>query len=766
MAEAMEGIPRSEDGEGKKNQKVFSRVDSLHLEAGRVSNLSKTDHKQKASWGTTLSLAFQCIGVVYGDVGTSPLYVYSSTFPNGINNTEDLLGVLSLIIYTITLITLLKYCFIVLWANDNGDGGTFAVYSKICRHVKVSLIPNYQKEDASLSNYSVQIPSTNAKRAQKVKETMENSPAIRVMLFMCAIAGTSMVMGDGVLTPAISVLSAVGGIQLAVPTLSQGAVVGISIAILILLFGFQRYGTDIVGYSFAPLISIWFLFIGCIGVYNLIKYDIAVLRAFYPKYIIDYFRRNGTNGFISLGGVILCITGTEAMFADLGHFNIPAIQISFGGFVYPALILAYSGQAAYLTKYPNNVLTSFYSSIPGPLYWPQFVIAVIASVIASQAMISGSFSIIAQSQSLGCFPRVKVIHTSKKYEGQVYIPEVNYALMIGTIIITAAFQNTIAIGNAYGICVVTVMVITTCLVSLIMLVIWKISILWISLFFVFFASIELIYLSSTISKFIQGGWLPLAFAAVLVTIMWIWHYVYKERYMFELENKVSSDFMRDIATNPNINRVPGIGLLYSELVQGIPPIFPHFISNIPSIHSVLVFVSIKQIPIPTVEMEERFLFRQVEPRESRMFRCVFRYGYKDAFDKPEEFEQQLVKQLKEFVRHENFMHNEELIEQNILPFKHHDPQSTNSSSRIVSTRSGQTLGAEEDETQFIDEAMENGVVYLLGAPEVMAKPNSSCFKKIIVNYVYNFLKRNFRQGQDMMSIPRTRVLKVGMIYEI
>ncbi|XP_043694659.1 potassium transporter 5-like [Telopea speciosissima] len=764
MAESNEGSPPR-----KNQQKLFNRVDSLHLEAGKVSGQPiKSNQKQQGSWGTTLSLAFQCIGVVYGDVGTSPLYTYSTVFANGIGDPNDLIGVLSLIIYTLTLVTLIKYCFIVLWANDNGDGGTFAIYSKICRHVKVSLIPNYQKEDATLSNYSVEVPSTNVKRAQKVKETMENSPAIRVMLFMCAIVGTSMVMGDGVLTPAISVLSAVGGITVAVPTLSPGAIVGISIVILILLFVFQRYGTDKVGFAFAPLISLWFLFIAGIGLYNLIKYDITVLRAFNPAYIIDYFKRNGTNGYMSLGGVVLCITGTEAMFADLGHFNIPAIQISFGGFVYPALILAYSGQAAYLTKYPNTVQTSFYSSIPGPLYWPQFVIAIIAAAIASQAMISGSFSIVAQSQALGCFPKVKIIHTSKKYEGQVYIPEVNYALMLGTVIITAVFQNTIAISFAYGICVVTVMVITTTLVSLIMLVIWKISILWISLFFVIFASIELIYLSATITKFVQGGWLPLAFAAVLVSIMWVWHYVYKEKYMFELENKVSNDFIREVVMNPNINRVPGIGLLYSELVQGIPPIFPHFISNIPSIHSVLVFVSIKQIPIPTVDMEERFLFRQVEPRESRMFRCVVRYGYKDAFNQPEEFEQQLVQRLKEFVRHENYMHNEELIEQNILPFKHHHTQSTNSSGRIVSTRlvSGQIVEAEEGETQFIDEAMKNGVVYLLGEPEVRAKPNSSFFKKIIVNYIYSFLKKNFRQGQDMMSIPRTRVLKVGMIYEI
>ncbi|KAJ4969972.1 hypothetical protein NE237_003071 [Protea cynaroides] len=736
--------------------------------------------EQKGSWELTLNLAFQSIGIVYGDIGTSPLYVYSSTFTDGIKHQEDILGVLSLIIYTITLTTLLKYVFIVLWANDNGDGGTFALYSKICRYMKVSLVPTDQPEDAELSNYSIEVPSRNVKRAQFIKQKIENSHGARILLFLAAVIGTSMVIGDGVLTPAISVLSAVGGLQLHVKSLNQNDIVGISIVILILLFVFQRFGTDKIGFTFAPLICVWFVFIGGIGLYNLFKYDVGVLKAFYPKYIIDYLRRNGKSGYVSLGGVLLCITGTEAMFADLGHFNVRAIQISFAGFVYPALLCAYIGQAAYLRKHPENVLNTFYDCIPSPLYWPQYVVAVIAAIIASQAMISGTFSIIAQSQSLGCFPRVKVIHTSKKYEGQIYIPEINYILMIGCIIVTAAFKNTTNIGNAYGICVVTVMVITTSLVSLIMLVIWKISILWNILFFVFFASIETLYLSSVVYKFVQGGYLPLAFAAVLVTIMGIWHYVYKERYRFELENKVSSEYIRGLANDPIINRAPGIGLLYSELVQGIPPIFPHFISNIPSIHSVLVFVSIKHIPIGTVAMEERFLFRQVEPRAFQMFRCVVRYGYKDVYDNPEEFEQQLVQYLKEFVRHENFMlesnsrvQNEEFIEQNnpppripsasILPFI---PQS-NTSDRIVSARLvlGPILGT-EDEIQFIDKAMEKGIVYLLGEPEVKAKPKSSLFKRIIVNYAYNFLKKNFRQGGDLMSIPRARLLKIGMIYEI
>ncbi|XP_030461774.1 potassium transporter 5-like [Syzygium oleosum] len=801
--EGVEIATEAREVEKLKERKVswtrLRRVDSLNLEAGRVS--MSHAHSSEVNWQRTLSLAFQSIGVVYGDIGTSPLYVYSSTFTEGIKDTQDVIGVLSLIIYTIALLPMLKYVFIVLLANDNGDGGTFALYSLICRYAKVSLIPNQQPEDREVSNYKLDTPSNPLRRAQKIKYMLENSKSARILLFLVTIMGTSMVIGDGVLTPSISVLSAVSGIK----SLGKDAVVWISVAILIALFCVQRFGTDRVGFSFAPIILLWFLFISGIGLFNLFKYDIGVLRAFNPKYIVDYFKRNGKQAWISLGGIFLCITGTEAMFADLGHFNVRAIQISFSFLVFPALLTAYSGQAAYLMKHADHVANTFYDSIPGPIYWPTFVVAVAAAIIASQAMISGAFAIVSQSLSLGCFPRVKVVHTSAKYEGQVYIPEVNYMLMIACVLVTLAFKTTTNIGNAYGIAVVSVMLITTCLLTLIMLVIWKTSIWWIVLFFSVFGSIELLYVSSVYYKFKQGGFLPLVFAAVLMTVMIIWHYVHKQRYMYELKNKVSAQFIKDLAANRSINRVPGVALLYSELVQGIPPILSHFVGNIPSIHSVLVLVSIKNLPISKVALEERFLFRQVEPRGFRMFRCVVRYGYKDKIEEPHEFERQLVDNLKEFIRHEYFLleaanndpNRKDETANNSVPqstllaevgqangstvqMEESLPQpnpsnlssnsiqsfnavtSTNSSNRTVFS----PIPAAEEEMQFVQRAMERGVVYLLGEAEVVAKPNSSVFKKIIVNYVYTFLRKNFRQGEKIMAIPRHRLVRVGMTYEI
>ncbi|KAB2097742.1 hypothetical protein ERO13_A01G180550v2 [Gossypium hirsutum] len=491
------------------------------------------------------------------------------------------------------------------------------------------------------------------------------------------------------------------------------------------------------------------------------------------------------------------------MFADLGHFSVRDLQISFSTITLPSLLIVYCGQAAYLTKHPEHVGDTFYKSIPDPLYWPTFVVAVAASIIASQAMISGAFSIISQSLTLGCFPRVKVVHTSTEYEGQVYIPEINYMLMIACVAVTIGFRTTENIGHAYGIAIVTVMVITTCMVTLIMLVIWKTNILWIALFCVFFGTIETIYLSSVLYKFFEGGYLPLVFSLILMTIMGIWHYVHQKKYEFEINNKVSKEYIKQLGEDPRINRAPGIGLLYSELVQGIPPIFSHFISSIPSIHSVLVFVSIKKLPISKVTPEERFLFRHVEPREYRMFRCVVRYIIKDFMGTPVEFEQQLVEKLKEFIRHEYFIAEGEAVavenppqSSNILINQEKDKgssrrvvfveetlnqlnQSCRSSASIQSfneAKSNNSLSGivsaappilvAEEEIQFVQKVKDEGIIYLLGEAEVIAKSDSSYTKRMIVDYGYNFLRRNFRQGEKVMMIPQTRLLRVGMTFEI
>uniref|UniRef100_M4CG62 Potassium transporter n=1 Tax=Brassica campestris TaxID=3711 RepID=M4CG62_BRACM len=712
------------------------------------------------SWRTTMSLAFQSLGVVYGDIGTSPLYVYASTFTEGIHEKDDIIGVLSLIIYTLTLVALLKYVFIVLQANDNGEGGTFALYSLICRYAKTGLIPNQEPEDRELSNYTLELPNTQHRRAHKIKEKLENFKFAKITLFLVTIMGTSMVIGDGILTPSISVLSAVSGIK----SLGQDTVVGVSVAILILLFAFQRFGTDKVGFSFAPIILLWFTFLTGIGLANLFKHGFTVLKALNPLYIIHYFTRNGRKGWISLGGVFLCITGTEAMFADLGHFSVRAVQ------------------AAYLTKHSSNVSNTFYDSIPDPFYWPTFVVAVAASIIASQAMISGAFSVISQSLRMGCFPRVKVVHTSAKYEGQVYIPEINYFLMLACVAVTLAFRTTEKIGHAYGIAVVTVMVITTFMVTLIMLVIWKTNIVWIAMFLIIFGSIEMLYLSSVMYKFTSGGYLPLAITVVLMAVMAIWQYVHVLKYRYELREKISGETAIQMATSPDINRVPGIALFYTELVHGITPLYSHYISNLSSVHTVFVLISIKSLPVCRVTPSERFFFRYVEPKDFGMFRCVVRYGYKEDIEEPDEFERQFVHYLKEFIHHEYFISGGEVeetekeeetnVQTTLVPLSNSVPSSgrigsvhSSSSDKI---RSGRVVQVQSVESQkdLVEKAREKGMVYLMGETEITADKDSSLFKKFIVNHAYNFLKKNCREGDKALAIPRSKLLKVGMTYEL
>ncbi|XP_044502490.1 potassium transporter 5-like [Mangifera indica] len=742
----------------------LKRFDSFDIESRRASGHHGDATKEGVAWGVILQLAFQSIGIVYGDIGTSPLYVYASTFSNGIHHEDDILGVLSLIFYTLTLIPLIKYVFIVLKANDNGEGGTFALYSLICRHAKVGLIPSQQAEDCDVSNFQLQLPSKCLTMASILRNKLEKSQSAKFFLLFATMLGTSMVIGDGVLTPCISVLSAVGGIKEATSNMTQDRIVWISVAILVCLFAVQRFGTDKVGYSFAPIISIWFALIGGIGVYNFIKFDPSVIKAINPAYIVGYFGRNKKNAWISLGGVVLATTGTEAMFADLGHFTVPSIQLSMCCVTYPALVCAYTGQASWLRKHTDLVGDTFFKSTPGPFYWPMFVVAVLASIIASQAMISGTFSIIQQSLALGCFPRVKIVHTSTKYEGQVYIPEVNYLLMLACVCVTLGFRTTEKIGNAYGTAVVSVMTLTSGLLVLIMIMIWKSNIILVICYVLVICSVEFVYLSSVLYKFDQGGYLPLAFAALLMTIMYVWNDVYRRKYYYELDHKISNEQVKEIVADTNLSRIPGFAIFYSELVQGIPPIFKHYVANVPALHSILVFVSIKSLPISKVPLEERFLFCRVEPKELNVFRCVARYGYTDVHNEEEPFEKILVEKLKEFIRKYYW------LSQTVTNHVEGSEGSTDVSIEgenegIEDVRLVQEQAVER-EIEMVDKASRAGSVHLIGESEVIPGEGAGIGKRILIDYAYNFLKKNVRQSEKVYGIPYKRMLKVGMTYEL
>ncbi|XP_047308285.1 potassium transporter 5-like [Impatiens glandulifera] len=726
------------------------RYDSLDIESAKFSRADPAHGGGKGleSWFVLLQLAFQSLGIVYGDIGTSPLYVYAGVFQDGIKHKDDILGVLSLIFYTLTIIPLIKYVFIVLRANDNGEGGTFALYSLLCRNAKVSLLPSQEAEDREVSTFNLQIPNNEVKLASKLKSRLENSAFSKYSLLFATMLATSMLIGDGILTPCISVLSAVGGIKEAkslAHVLTDDRIVWISVAILVVLFAVQRFGTDKVGYSFAPIMFLWLCLNMAIGTYNFFHHDPTIIKALNPWYIVEYFKRNKKEAWISLGGVILCTTGAEALFADVGHFSVNAIRLSMSTLVYPAIVLSYTGQAAYLINNTDDFADAYFKSVPSPVYWPTFVVAVLAAVIASQSLISGAFSVIQQSLSMGCFPRVTVIHTSAKFHGQVYVPEINYLLMVACVCVTFGFKTTTKIGNAYGLAVVFVMTLTSGLLVLIMIIVWKTNILLVITYTLIIGGVELLYLTSVLYKFNQGGYLPFAFAFVMMTVMYVWNHVYRSKYYYELENKISPEKVKEMTVDSNCVPLPGLAIFYSELVQGVPPIFKHYIDNVPALHSVLVFVSVKSLPISIVPSEERFLFRRIQPRELNVFRCVVRYGYIDARNEQEPFERMLVERLKGFIREEVIFLKESNVEKK---------EEDNEIEELM-----------EREVELLEKAWGSGVVHFMGESEVVAGNGAGIMKKVLIGS-YNFLKKNLRQSEKVFDIPRKRMLKVGMTYEL
>ena len=310
-----------------------------------------------------------------------------------------------------------------------------------------------------------------------------------------------------------------------------------------------------------------------------------------------------------------------------------------------------------------------------------------------------------------------------------------------------------------GIAVVFVMTLTSALLVLVMIMIWKTNILLVISYVLIIGSVELVYLSSVLYKFDQGGYLPLAFAGVLMAIMYVWNNVYRRKYYYELDHKVSPEKLKEIAADRNLCRVPGLAMFYSELVQGIPPIFKHYVANVPALHSVLVFVSIKSLPVSKVPMEERFLFRRVQPKELNVFRCVVRYGYTDVRNEEEPFEKLLVERLKEFIA------DEFLVSQNVLQDGIADERLNVDGAREVSD--GEMLQeAIEREIEAVEKASRDGVVHLIGEHEVIASKGANIGKRILIDYAYNFLKKNLRQSDKIFDIPHKRLVKVGMTYEL
>ncbi|CAN8256796.1 unnamed protein product [Cochlearia groenlandica] len=782
------------------------RFDSFDVEALDVPGASRNDYED-LTVGRRVLLAFQTLGVVFGDVGTSPLYTFSVMFSKSpVQEKEDVIGALSLVLYTLLLIPLIKYVLVVLWANDDGEGGTFALYSLISRHAKISLIQNQLRSDARISSFRLKVPCPELERSLKLKEKLETSIIMKKILLVLVLAGTSMVIADGVVTPAMSVMSAVGGLKVGVDAVGQDQVVMISVAFIVILFSLQKYGTSKMGLVVGPALLIWFCCLAGIGVYNLVKYDSSVYRAFNPIHIYYFFKRNSINAWYALGGCILCATGSEALFADLCYFSVRSVQLTFVCLVLPCLTLGYMGQAAYLMENHVDASQAFFSSVPGAALWPVLFIANVAALIASRTMTTATFSCIKQSTALGCFPRLKIIHTSRKFMGQIYIPVLNWFLLAVCLVVVCSISSINEIGNAYVMAELGVMMTTTILVTLIMLLIWQINIIIVCAFLIIFLGVELIFFSSVIASVEDGSWIILVFAVIMFGIMYIWNYGSKLRYETEVEQKLSMDLMRELGCNLGTIRAPGIGLLYNELVKGVPAIFGHFLTTLPAIHSMVIFVCIKYVPVPVVPQNERFLFRRVCAKSYHLFRCIARYGYKDARKENHvAFEKLLIASLEKFIEREaqerslesdgnddsdseeDFAGSRFVTGPNGSTYSmgvpllseyrdlnkpimdmdtcsshaNHNPFDTSSESS--KSEAQQSL---ERELSFIQEAKESRFVYLLGHGDIRARKDSWFIKKLVINYFYAFLRKNCRRGIANLSVPQTHLMQVGMTYMV
>ncbi|KAJ9673018.1 hypothetical protein PVL29_026340 [Vitis rotundifolia] len=686
---------------------------------------------------TTLCLAYQSLGVVYGDLSISPVYVYQTTFSGGMKlyeNNREILG------------------------SGILAGGTFALYSLLCRHSKMGILNASYAARENISSCDSQIPTEETRTSLLLKEFFQKHRSSRIVLLLVVLLGTSMVIGDGILTPTMSVVSAVIGIKVKVELHENHAVI-IACIILVGLFALQHFGTHKVGFLFAPILIAWLLCISGVGIYNIIHWNPHVIRAISPHYIYNFFRETGKVGWSSLGAIVLCITGAEAMFADLGHFSKLSVRIAFTAIVYPCLILAYMGEAAYLSQNRTDVEHSFYKAIPNRMFWPVFIIATLATVVGSQAIISATFSIISQCRALRCFPRVKIVHTSSQVHGQIYIPEVNWILMGLCIAVAIGFRDISIIGHAYGLAVITVMFVTTCLMFLIISMVWKQNIMAASMFIVIFGSVELLYFSACIAKVQRGGWLPILFSLVFMSLMSIWLYGTSKKQQFELENKVCLESLFSLGPSLGISRVPGIGLIYTNLESGVPPMFAHFVTNFPAFHRILIFVTLQSLMVPKVPTGERFLVSRIGSSEFYLYRCVVRYGYKDVRDSYD-FETKLIEKVAAFLQGEELAVMEQPME------------------KAMAMGNGAGVGSGKrrkvqfqyvelnEEVKELMEARESGVAYMIGNPSIIAKEVSSPVKKFVINVVYGFLRRNCRLPVIALGIPHTSLVEVGMVYHV
>jgi KUP system potassium uptake protein len=534
-------------------------------------------------------LTLTALGVVYGDIGTSPLYSIKECFSPlyGLHPTrENVFGILSLVVWALTLVVTLKYVSFVLRADNRGEGGQFAMLALI---------------------FPRGTPMGMAKGG---------------IFVALALFGTALLYGDGIITPAMSVLGAMEGLEVGFPTLAH-YIVPITLVILSTLFMAQRLGTDLVGKLFGPIMLLWFGTIATLGVMEIVKSP-WILAAVNPMYAVHFVAAHRTLAFFVLGSVVLVITGGEALYADMGHFGKRPIRVAWLTLVFPSLLLNYFGQGALLVRMPEAAENPFFLLAPKAFLLPLLVIATLAAIVASQAMISGAFSVTRQGIALGFIPRLEIRHTSKVEEGQIYIPEVNWFIAVGCLIIVVAFKNTSALGAAYGIAVTGTMLITSILFYLVARIRFRWEKWQALLLCAVFFTVDLLFFSANVVKLMHGGWVPMALGVALFIGMLTWK---RGRALLNqrlAEGTMPIGLFLDGVEKSKVHRVPGTAVFMTGSDDGVPPVLLHHLKHNKVLHERVLLVSVKTADVPETSAAERV---RVMPLGHGFWRVLASYGF-------------------------------------------------------------------------------------------------------------------------------------------
>jgi KUP system potassium uptake protein len=535
-----------------------------------------------------LTLTIAALGVVFGDIGTSPLYALKETFSPDYGmpfSQQTVLGGLSTIVWALMIIVTLKYVLLVMRADNEGEGGTMSLLALVFR-------------------------STQA------------HPEWKHALLVLGVIGASLFYGDAVLTPAISVLSAVEGLEVATAAFKP-YLVPIAVGVLIGLFAMQRSGSSKVGAIFGPITIVWFLALAVSGIFSIVQNPV-VLGALSPWYAVHFLTSHGMASFLVLGAVILAVTGAEALYADMGHFGKSAIRTGWFGLVFPSLILNYFGQGALILDDPSAIVNPFYHLFPGWALYPMIVLATCATVIASQATIAGAYSLTKQAVQLGLLPRLKVVQTSATEIGQIYLPGVTMLMMVVVILIVVGFGSSAALASAYGVAVTGDMLITSILTFFVIYHGWKLPLVFCIAATGFFIVIDLLFFSASVIKILQGGWLPIAIAVTVFTLMTTWYTGRQVLFKTLRSSSIPLDlFLQSLFLNPPV-RVPGTAVFLTAAPDATPHAFMHNLKHNKVLHERVVFLNVGVTNTPWVQMD---CCSKVEHLGNNCFRIVIQLGF-------------------------------------------------------------------------------------------------------------------------------------------